>query len=415
MRTINRWLILILLGSLSVLAVATGVQAQDTGTPSGTGILDGQVTNGTADGPQIGAGITVTLHILQGDTENPSLETVTDANGAFRFAGLDTNPELEYWPEATYLGIPYSNDTPYQFTADGTQLDAALTVYETTEDDSAVTLDSAHFIMESYGQVLRITEIHLYGNSGDRTYIGHADATGQRTTVFIPLPEDAVGLAFGQDTDPERFVEVDGGIQDSDPVAPGQETSLAYFSYHLVVSGDQVPLERRFAYPVTMLNILVAQPGLTLTSDQLQNMGLQSFQGQNYDFFALGGLPADTPLSMQLTPVAVATDGTATPDTTGGTDLTAAGPVAGSSQGQLRLFGLGLAGLVVVGIVVYSLSSRPATKIGVAPKLTANAQSRRLLAELADLEDAYAAGEVDDATYERERAEKYEALKSLSS
>lgn len=415
MRSISKWMILALLCSLLILGVAAGVQAQDAGASQGTGILQGQVTNGTADGPQIGAGIPVTLHIYNGDTENPSLETVTDAAGAFRFEGLDTDPNLEYWPEASYLDVLYSNDTPYQFTTGETQLDAALTVYETTEDDSAITLDSAHFIMESFGQVLRISEIHLYGNTGDRTYIGHADDTGRRTTLFIPLPDSAVGLAFDQETDPERFVQVDGGIQDSAPVPPGSETSLAYFSYHLVVTGDQMPLERSFSYPVTTLNILVAQPGLSLTSDQLQNMGPQAFQGQNYDFFALGGLMPDTPLSMQLFPEAVAADGTAVPGTTSGTDLAAGGPVAGSRQGQLRLLGLALAVLVVVGIVVYSVSAGQTAKTATAPNLTANARSRRLLAELADLEDAYAAGQVDDATYERERAEKYEALKSLSS
>jgi hypothetical protein len=36
-----------------------------------------------------------------------------------------------------------------------------------------------------------------------------------------------------------------------------------------------------------------------------------------------------------------------------------------------------------------------------------------LLAELADLEEGFEAGEVDEATYQRERAAKYEALKSL--
>jgi hypothetical protein len=413
MRSINRRLIFILLGSLVVLAVAVGAQAQDAGTSSGAGVLDGQVTNGTDGGPEIGAGVPVALHIYEAGNESASLETVTDANGAFRFEGLDTNPDLEYWPEATYLGVSYSNDTPYQFSSGETKLNAALTVYETTEDDSAITLDSAHFIMESYGQVLRISEIHLYGNTGDRTYIGHADAEGQRTTVFIPLPDGAVGLAFDEETAADRFIEVDGGIQDTEPVVPGQETSLAYFSYHLVVSGTQVPLDRRFSYPVTTLNILVAQPGLSLSSDQLQDMGLQSFQGQNYGFFALGGLMPDETLSMQLMPEAVAADGTAMPGTTGGTDLAAAGPVPGDNQGRMRLFGFALAALAVVGVVVYSLSSRPEAVTASGPNLTANAQSRRLLAELIDLEEAYAAGQVDDTTYERERAEKYDALKSL--
>ncbi len=403
---------------LAGLALAGTAFAQDgTVTPAveaapGTGIINGRVLNGTSGGPDIGAGIAVTLHTFQGDVELPTQETSTAADGSFRFEGLDTNPGLEYWPEAVYLGVTYSGEQPYQFTADGTPLDAALIVYETTEDPSTLTLDSAHFIMESFGQVLRISEIHLYGNSGDRTYVGSPDETGQRTTLFIPLPDNAVGVAFDQEGDAERFIEVDGGLLDTEPVVPGQETALAFFSYHLVVSGDNIPLERRFAYPVGTLNILVAQPGLALRSDQLQAMGPQAFQGQDYDFFALQGLAPDTPLVMELLPSADVSAESGMPATAGSTDLTAGGPTPGS-QGVLRGIGFGLVALVLgVGLVLAASNRRPAARAAAAPNLGGDARSRRLLSELADLEEAYAAGQIDDGTYERQRAEKYEALKS---
>jgi hypothetical protein len=398
---------------LAMLLLAAITYAQDVQTAQGTGIIEGRVLNGTSGGPEIGAGITVTLHILQGETEAGSLETVTDAGGSFRFEGLDTNPDLEYWPEAVYLDVAYDNKDPYQFTAGETTIDAVLVVYETTDDDSAVRLDSAHFIMESFGQVLRISEIHLYGNSGDRTFIGNREEAGRRTTLFVPLPQNAVGLAFEQEPATDRFVEVEGGFLDTAPVPPGQETALVFFSYHLVVTGDTIPLERSFAYPVGTLNILVAQPGLTLQSDQLQAMGPQSFQGQEYDFFAIQGLAADTPLAMQLSPAADVAADTGMPGTLSGDDLTAAGGAAGGNQEILRLLGFALAGLAIVAVGIYALSARrPAAGMAAIPDLTVHARSRHLLAELADLEEAYESGQIDDASYERERATKYEALKS---
>jgi hypothetical protein len=401
----------VLVALLAASALAGTARAQDVEVGTGTGVIEGQVLNGTSGGPEIGAGIAVTLHTFQGDVELPSMETTTDASGKFRFEGLDTNPELEYWPEAVYLDVKYSSEQAYQFTADGTPLDAVLLVYETTEDDSAVTLDSAHFIMESFGQVLRISEIHLYGNAGDRTYVGKSGEEG-RTTLFIPLPDNAVGLAFDQEESSDRYIEVDGGFMDTEPVPPGQETALEFFSYHLVVSGDNLPLERQFAYPVNTLNILVAQPGLALRSDQLQAMGPQSFQGREYDFYALQGLAPDTPLVMELLPSADASASSDMPATTAETDLTAGGPQPGN-QGLLRGIGFGLTGLAVAGVFFYAVSNRrPPARAVAAPDLTTNARSRSLLGELADLEEAYAAGKIDDATYERQRAEKYEELKS---
>jgi hypothetical protein len=398
---------------LTMLLLAAIAHAQDVQTPQGAGVIEGRVLNGTSGGPEIGARITVTLHILQGETEAGSLETVTDAGGNFRFEGLDTNPDLEYWPEAVYLDVPYDNKDPYQFKEGEVAINAVLVVYETTDDDSAVRLGSAHFIMESFGQVLRVSEIHLYGNSGDRTFIGNREEAGRRATLFVPLPENAVGLAFEQEPSPERFVEVEGGFLDTAPVPPGQETALIFFSYHLVVTGDTMPLERSFAYPVDTLNILVAQPGLTLQSDQLQTMGQQSFQGQQYDFFAIQGLAADMPLAMQLSPVGDVAADTGMPGSLSGNDLTAASGTVGGNQETLLWFGFALAGLAIVAVSIYALSvRRPAAETAAIPDLTVHAGSRRLLIELADLEEAYESGQIDDASYERERAAKYEALKS---
>ena len=52
-----------------------------------------------------------------------------------------------------------------------------------------------------FGEMLRVSEIHLYGNVGDQTYIGLPGEDGPPGTVNIPLPENAVGIAFEQDID----------------------------------------------------------------------------------------------------------------------------------------------------------------------------------------------------------------------
>ncbi len=44
--------------------------------------------------------------------------------------------------------------------------------------------------------------------------------------------------------------------------------------------------------------------------------------------------------------------------------------------------------------------------------MASDAKARGLLAELADLEDAFEAGEVDEFSYERQRAAIYEELKA---
>jgi hypothetical protein len=412
-----KWLRLAVVALLALFALAVTVRAQD------AGVLEGQVVNGTAAGPQMGAGIPVTLRVNQGENEINSLETTTDANGRFRFDGLDTAATLEYWPEAMYLGVLYPSAEPYRFDAGQTVLNASLTVYETTDDDSAIRLDSVHVIAESFDQVLRISEIHFFGNTGDRTYVGRG---GQ--TVFIPLPEEAVGLAFEEASPGERFVERDTptGVLDTQPVPPGDGTSLALFSYHLVSTGETVPLQQSFAYPVVDLNVLVTQPGLTLRSDQLQAAGTRSFQGQQYEFYTAQDLAPNTPLVLEFVPVAGATGGLTASGSAAPSGQSATGDSVQGNQALLRWLGFALAGLAVLGAVAYPLAVRQTASARAplsGPKLAADPKARPLLrstaseavADLAALEEAFETGQIDQETYERQRAEKYELLKAVRS
>lgn len=400
----RRWVLgIVVLALLVVPALAVPIHAQ------GTGILEGRVVNGTSGGAEIGTGIPVTLHVFRNDAEVDTLGTTTGSRGGFRFEELGTDPELEYWLEAVYLDVLYSSAAPYQFDADGTALDATVTVFGTIDDDGAIHLESVHIIAESFGEVLRISEIHLFGNSGDRTYVG---SEGQ--TVYVPLPGDAVGLAFQESVADNRFVEVDGGFVDSEPVLPGADTSLVFFSYHLMVPGETVPLERQFAYPVTDLNVLVSQPGLTLNSEQLQAMGTESFQGQQYEFYVTRALEPGIPLVMELVPVPDAVGSPAMPGTPPEGGQAAMGGAIRGNQGLLRWLGFGLAVLAVIGVVVYATLSRSSVAApSPATRLASNPEARRTLADLADLEEAYEAGQVDETVYERQRAELYESLKAL--
>lgn len=396
------WGILLLL----LLAVATPlvVEAQD------GGVLEGVVVNGTPGGPEIGAGVAVTLHVFEGNTELQALATTTDEAGRFRFEGLDIDPALEYWPEAVYLGVPTTSQESYRFDEGETEISATLTVYETTADDAQLRIGSVHLVAESFGQVLRVHEIHFVGNTGDRAYVGRAGEDGRSRTVFVPLPVGAMGVAFGDEVSSERFVQGEGGLWDTEPVPAGSETSLILFSYHLVVTGDTVPLERRFAYPVDSVNLMLVQPGLTVRGDVLQARGTQLLQERQYEVYAATDLGPDSPLVLEFVPLEG--DG-AMPMPPGAMGETAAAPASGGNQENLLKIGLALAVVAVGGVLGYWFGTRSrAPRRGPAADPVSDARARRLLGELADLEDAREAGRLEETDYEQQRAQLYESLKS---
>jgi hypothetical protein len=405
-RTIHNWspvlgLAVILALGLTITVTVGSAQAQ------GSGVIDGQVVNGTAGGPAIGAGITVTLHLIQSEAETGTMQTTTDSAGRFRFEGLATDLDRSYWPEAVYLGVTYTFTGLVTFEQGQMTQAVTLPVYEMTDDDSQIVIESGHIIVESFGTVLRVSEVYLLGNGGDRTYAGRPGTEGQVTTVGIPLPPDAVGLAFGEGVSANRFVQSEGKLLDTAPVPPGQETLTIFYSYHMPVTDNSVHMERSYDYPITALSILLAQPGLALSSGQLLDSGSQSFMDQQFAVYTAVDLPAGAPLAVDLT--VEPTEATASTTTTA-----EAGKPITDNQGLLRGLGFGLAGLVVLGAVLYPLLTAQRRPLAAAtPALAANSQARPLLAELADLEEAFEAGQVDEETYQRQRAEKWEALRSL--
>jgi hypothetical protein len=395
-----------------LLAVVFPVHAQS------AGVLEGQVVNGTAGGPQVGAGMAVTLHVVQGGAELDALRTTTDAGGRFRFDNLDTDPALSYALDAVYLDVTYGSAEPYKFEGVPSSLSAQLFVFETTEDPANLRVDSVHIIAESLGPVLRLTEVYLLGNQGDRTYIGKPDpaAGGRPTTAFIPLPAGAVGLAFQDGESPDRYVEVEGGLRDTQPVPPGVDTSVARFSFHLTVDGATVPLEHKFAYPVSRLNLLAAQPGLTVRGQQLQAQGPQGFGDKQFEVYLAEDLGPNTPLNVELVPVAAEEGSSMIPSASGSEP----GVATAAPQGQqklLRSLGVGLTLLAAIGAGVYPRLTRRTAAQAARDRSTVlqGALAKQLLADLADLEQAFEAGEVDQSTYVRLRAEKYRAISDAAS
>ncbi len=365
-RTIHTWLPV--LGLAVVLALGLAVTAtQASAQAQGSGVIDGQVVNGTAGGPAIGAGITVTLYLIQSDTVTGTLPpsmttTTTDSAGRFRFEGLATDPDISYWPEAVYLGVPYTSAEPVALGEGQATQAVTLPVYETTDDDSQITIDSGHIIVESFGTMLRISEAYLFGNGGDRTYAGRPGPEGQVTTVGIPLPSDAVGLAFGDEASADRFVQSEGKLLGTEPVPPGQETLTIFYSYHVPVTGSSVRVERSYDYPIAALTVLLTQPGLALSSGQLLDGGSQTFMDQEFAVYTAVDLAAGAPLVVDLTVEATEATGSTTTTETGISQAVGAGKPITDNQGLLRGLGFGLAGLAVLGAVIYPLltAQRPA-------------------------------------------------------
>jgi hypothetical protein len=384
---------------LMVLAFALGTPVA---LAQGEGSIEAQVVNGTEGGGSV-EGLTVTLRAFQSMTSELESQTaVADAEGRVRFEGLDTLPDVVYLLSAVYAGVEY-NSAPLSFEEGGeTTLSAPLLVYETTEnpDEAAIQVERMHIFVDFQDGVMSVGELQIFSNASDRAFIGAEDpALGRRVTLRFALPEGAQDLRFQMGDEGGRYVVTDDGFVDTAAVQPGAGQQVLYAYTLSYGQADTFDLVRPLLYRTANVNVLAPRVGVQVTSEQVELSEIRTLEGQAYLNLNGQDLAAGDELSIHF----------------GGLqDLARQSATPGAAQSRLdpRWLALGLAALALVGGVIYP-SVRRVRKVAPARESSESAAARRarLLQAIADLDDAFEAGQVDAASYGKQRqALKSEAL-----
>lgn len=135
---------------------------------------------------------------------------------------------------------------------------------DVTEDPSAILITQLHIFVTQAGDHLQVGEYYLVSNMGGQTYVGAEDPqTGQRTTLAFTLPEGAAALSFDGPGLGERYLELQKGFADTQPIPPGTATVEILFSYELPYR-EGIQVERVFEVPVASVALLLTAEGIAL-------------------------------------------------------------------------------------------------------------------------------------------------------
>jgi len=331
-----RWMMVALFAML-LAAGAPAAFAQDT--PTGQGVISG-VVSGPA-GPM--ADMTVTLAHFEGMTPRESLNARTDAQGRFTFDGLRTGEKDIYLAAVIYAGLEFSSGM-LTFNEGQTSLDVVLTVTEATDDDAGIVIERTHLIVTVTNEGVQVTDMEQISNLSGAAYAGVFGPNGTATTLRFYLPPGASDVAIDEGNQPGRFVQIEGGIADTQPVPPGQSVEQIIFSYNLPAQRSTWTLEQRFAYPVKALNVLVSAPGWSVSSDQLAFAGTMGGEAA-FENYSARDLPANGVVRLTFTPGGGAGMGR--------TSSGSAMPAGESIQSTLLLATIGLALALLVALLVY--------------------------------------------------------------
>ena len=222
-------------------------------------------------------------------------------------------------------------------------------------------------------------------------------------TVAIPVPEAAQQLSFENGVLGERFQRVGDLVYDTTPVLPGTDSRQIIMRYLLPVEDRALTLSRSFGYPVDEMSLLIADlPQLEVEIPGFALASRESFQNQTFQLWqAEGAIPAA--LTLQLSGLLAADD--SDPRLAQG----ASGQAGGTAVTAVQLLTpwvtwstVALLLLVMAGLLAWAGQQRRLSAVPAAEEW--EMQRKQLLARIARLDDRHAIGELDETSWQGERA-----------
>ena len=391
-----------------ILGLARDVLAQE---PSATYItVEGQLVRAVGSGA-FEAGIPVMLHSYANQQMVDAVEDVTGPGGAFRFDSVEAAEGRVFEVMATVGRTAYFSQSAAPSPGQ-TRLELPVTVYETTVDASAIRVEQMHAIIEFLSPAqMRIMEVYIISNDGDRAVEGAVTLDdGQTAALRFTLPTGATGVSFEGGKAGDGFVLTPDGFASTLGVPPGSQ-ALQFTVGYVLPYQEGMRVERMLSYPTEAMNVILLQPGVSLTSDALTRQGSRQMpDGRQVELFAAQALEPGQSLAFELS-------GQPQVSAAGASQAPSA-PVATSPA--LVPIGLAVLGLALLGGGVAWWRrgmAGPGPAASSASTLTADHPSveENLIRAIAELDESYQAGIISEDDYMRQRGALRTELKALLS
>ena len=337
------------------------------------------------------SGAVVTLRAYDQTSEVFSRTQPLDANGVVTFSALPRRADYFYQSEALYDKVKFFA-APQQFLVTDTQIISdELHIYSITDDPSVISIpEFYYFVQDIHEGELSIAEVYNFANRSAQAYIDKNFPGGPRG-LRIDVPEDAQNLRFDPAPLAARFTISGSSVYYNDITEPGGRTQQFILLYEIPYR-RQKHIERRMTYPVSSTNVVL--PDLSKLPSGLQVVGLtdrgvtQTPNGNIHLYIS------DKPIAAQ---------GSLIFDIRG---QPRAAALPGSDIGGIVF---GVAGVIVALGLGYLLAMR----LRSARAIPVNVERQQLLGAIAQLDDAYAKGDINERAYTRRRAELKAQLKDI--
>ncbi|GCF08323.1 carboxypeptidase-like regulatory domain-containing protein [Dictyobacter arantiisoli] len=356
----------------------------------------------------------VTLQMAQNNASHDVSTVKTDKTGKFTFPTVDTDQTITYVIYTQYQGAQYvSNAINF---GNSTAKAVTVQVYEATQQMQNIAIVQSNVLVRNPDPakgIITISQAFSFQNLNPKTFVGSLNASkGKPDALFFSLPAGVRNITLGAGFAGYQVLQIDKGFATNAALLPGSNDFS--FSYELPYTQSNYNLSYQTQYPTVALSFLI-DPNIHASSAQLTSAGIVNANNQEYHAYkATTLLPAQSTITIALSGLAVA--------------RSTNGSLAWNAGSIWLIVGiLVLAAIIVMTWFLYrarrhrvGLQSRAAkTSAGkgekdIAPAETLDPQ-QKLLQTLLALDQDYAAGKLNKATYEEKRNKTKARLRSLKS
>ncbi len=350
--------------------------------PASQGTISGTVQNLTGGTASPVAGQTVTLTTYVNNAEVAEATTTTDARGRFAFT-VPADPARTYVANVKYKGGDYDS-LPVTFTAEERTREVTLRVYEPTTDLSTIRVNVHHVIVEPGEGLVRVTELMVFANPTDRTYIGATvRQDGKRETLRFRLPDGAADVSYLEGLMECCVFTAPGGFVDTMDVKPG--TREIGFSYTVPSRGGRATVVRTLDFPTDVVEVFGGPAARLTAAGPLTAQAPVTTEQGTYSRFSAKTLARGTRISLSLS------------------------GLPATRNTSRRLLVAAFAGITAAALV-YPFIRRSGRQSG--GRLPQGRE--HLVKAIAALDDLYEAGGIGEAEYRRQRTYYKQRLLALA-
>ena len=368
-------------------------------TEAGFGTIRGLVENKT--GVDLPSDFKVTLRGYDhgadpsaGPQEVFSQEGAVAANGSFVFENIEMPVNRIFIAQLTYDGMDLQSGFAIVKEGDTSLSLPPITLYNKTEDTSALIVDETRIFFEYGTDVIQVFNVYSFRNTSDKIILVKLNENGE--VPFMKAPEGSSGAGYEPMQDSEPFQNIENGF-----AIPPSEGSYGMIAFASVPKAKEFEFTQEFVLPVETVTVFVPE-GITIDSDKSTDLGVQAIQDFNFQIYEVGSVTGGEKVSLSVS---------GTPKESG----TASTPAAATSNQNL-LIGAGALGiaLILAGAWMYLRDRNRGEDGGVEDQEEDEFESSEdVIDAIIALDDLHRAKKISDGAYQKRRAELKDVLKGM--